>query len=198
ALIAAIQVVPTLEYFTQSSRSEGLSFEVTANLSYPPLQLLTLLNPNFFGTPADGSYLAGAMFFENHAYIGFVPLLLAGAGVVGWLQRRRFLVYYPTFRSVPFWAGLALVTLVLAFGSFTPIYRLLYEHVPTFDFFREPVRWMIAPVFSLSVLAGIGTGNWRQGKWALFWARLALAGGGAIVALSVASRELLEIGRAHV
>jgi len=193
ALIAAIQLVPTLEYFTQSSRSEGLSFEVTANLSYPPLQLLTLLNPNFFGTPADGSYLAGAMFFENHAYIGFVPLLLAGAGVVGWLQRRRFLVYYPTFRSVPFWAGLALVTLVLAFGSFTPIYRLLYEHVPTFDFFREPVRWMIAPVFSLSVLAGIGTGNWRQGKWALFWARLALAGGGAIVALSVASRELLDL-----
>lgn len=192
-LIAAIQLVPTLEYFGESARATGLPFEMTANLSYPPLQLLTLLQPNFFGTPADGSYLAGGMYFENAAYVGFVPLLLAAAALLGWLYRRRFLVYYPTFRTVPFWVALGLVTLILAFGRNTPVFRLLYEHVPTFDFFREPVRWMIAPVFSLSVLAGIGTGYWSQGKWAVFWARLALAGGAAVIALGVASREFLDL-----
>ena len=195
-LIASIQLVPTLEYFAQSQRSNGLAFDVAANLSYPPLQLLTLLNPNFFGTPADGSYLAGGMFFENAAYIGFVPLLAAGAAVAGWLRRRRFLVYYPAFRTVPFWCLLVLLTLPLAAGRYGPVFRLLYEHVPTFDFFREPVRWMIAPVFALAVLAGIGTGAWGQGRWAVFWSRLALAGGAAMVALGLASRELLALSKA--
>lgn len=193
ALIAAIQLVPTAEYFAQSQRSGGLPFDAAANLSYPPLQLLTLLNPNFFGTPADGSYLAGAMFFENAAYVGFVPLLAAGAALMGWLRRRRFLVYYPTFRSVPFWLALALLTFLLALGRYGPVFRVLYERVPTFDFFREPVRWMIGPVFSLAVLAGIGTGAWGHGRWAIFWSRLALAGGAAIVALSLAARELLDV-----
>lgn len=195
-LIAAIQLVPTAEYFAQSPRSGGLPFDMTANLSYPPLQLLTLLNPNFFGTPVDGSYLAGAMFFENAAYIGFVPLLAAGAALIGWLRRRRFLVYYPVFRSVPFWFALALTTFLLALGRYGPVFRVLYEHVPTFDFFREPVRWMIGPVFSLAVLAGIGTGAWGQGRWAIFWSRLALAGGAAIAVLALAARELLEVSAA--
>jgi len=191
-LIAAIQLVPTLEYFTESQRASGLPFEMTTNLSYPPLQLLTLLHPNFFGTPADGSYLAGAMFFENAAYIGFVPLLAAGAALVGWMRRRRFLMYYPALRSVPFWGLLAALALLLAFGHYTPVFGLFYRRVPTFDFFREPVRWMIGPVFSLSVLAGIGVGVWGQGRWAIFWARLALAGGAAIIVLALAGRELLD------
>ncbi|MCD4685028.1 MAG: hypothetical protein K8S97_03725, partial [Anaerolineae bacterium] len=185
-LIAAIQLIPTAEYLAESQRSSGLDFDTTANLSYHPIQLLTLLSPHFLGTPADGSFLTRGIFFEDAAYIGFIPLVAAIAAIWGWLRQRRNPDAPATLETVPFWALLTVTTLLIAMGKFGPVFRVLYDHVPTFDVFREPVRWMILPVFSLSVLAGIGVEQWGRGKWIVFWSRLAAAGGGAMVLMAVA------------
>ncbi|HEX3049262.1 MAG TPA: YfhO family protein [Aggregatilineaceae bacterium] len=188
--IAAIQLVPTAEYLLESHRASGLDYRTAANLSYHPLRLLTLFSPNFMGNPADGSYLAKGIFFEDHAYIGFIPLVSAFAAIIGFRRRKR---ENPAFATVPFWALLALITLILAFGRYTPIFRFLYDTIPTFDAFREPVRWLILPVFSLSILAGIGTLHWGRGKWIVFWSRLAAAGGGGIVIVALVSRQFLNL-----
>lgn len=192
--IAAIQLLPTAEYLLESQRSGGLDYDTLTNLSYHPLRLVTWLNPNFFGSPVDGSYLTkgkGA-FFEDHAYIGFLPVIAAGAAVIGWLRLRRTPPGDRAFRTIPFWAGLALLGLFFAGGKHNPLFRTLYDVVPTFDAFRDPVRWLILPAFGLSVLAGIGTGYWGRGRWIVFWSRLAGAGGAGLAIMALGFVTLAE------
>lgn len=193
--IAAVQLIPTAGYLAQSPRAGGLDFDFTANLSYELPRLITLLSPNFYGTPADGSYLTQGIYFEDHAYVGFLPLLLAVNAIVGWIGRRRLIADHPRYASVPFWALLALGALLIAMGRHGPVFRFLYEYVPTFDAFREPVRWLILTTFSLAVLAGIGTENWQRGRWVTFWSRLAVAGGGAMALLALAAPEVTAPSR---
>lgn len=189
--LAAVQLVPTAELLLESDRSSGLDFDTAANLSYSPFRLVTLFSPNFYGTPADGSYLTEGIYFEDAAYIGFIPMVAALAAIVGWWRKRRRVADFPVFQSVPFWALLGLGALLIATGRYGPVFRPLYEHVPTFDAFREPVRWLILTVFSLAILAGIGVEHWGRGKWVAFWSRLAAAGGaGAVVVALIAQRTL--------
>ncbi|NLX11036.1 MAG: YfhO family protein [Chloroflexi bacterium] len=190
--MAAVQLVPTAEYFRESFRAGGMDYEFATNLSYSPLRLITLFSPNFYGTPADGSYITKGIYFEDAAYIGFIPIVSALAAIVGWFRRRRFIAHYPIFATVPFWALLALGALIIATGRYLPIFRLLYDYVPTFGFFREPVRWLILTVFGLSVLAGIGTQHWGRGKWIVFWSRLAAAGGGAAVVVALLAQTFMQ------
>ena len=45
--------------------------------SFWPLRLLTLLSPDFFGNPAQNNFWGYDNYWENAAYIGLIPLLLA-------------------------------------------------------------------------------------------------------------------------
>jgi len=94
---------------------------------------------------------------------------------------------------VPFWAVLALVGLFLATGKHNPAFRLLYDHVPTFDAFREPVRWLILTHLGLALLAGIGVGHWERGPRAVYWSRLAAAGGVAMALLALGARAFADL-----
>ncbi len=194
-LVAAVQLIPTLEYLAQSQRSDGLDYATITNLSYHPIRLLTLLSPDFFGTPADGSYLTEGLYFEESAYIGFVPLIAAVAAIWAWLRQVRSGRVASLLVTVPFWSGLALVGFALALGKYGPFYRVLYDRVPTFDAFREPVRWLILPVLALAVLAGAGVEQWGRGKWNVFWSRLAAAGGGAMMLLALAGLHIGDFPR---
>ncbi|MBI5931381.1 MAG: YfhO family protein [Chloroflexi bacterium] len=192
--VAAIQLVLTQELLSQSQRSGGVDYKVLTNLSYAPARIFTMFTPRFFGTPADGSYLTKGrgVYFEDTAYIGFLPLISAIAAMIGWFQRRKLLKHHPIFRSVPFWSLLSLAGLLLATGRFGPFYPFLYNHVPTFDNFREPVRWLIWPAFGLSILAGIGAHGWGRSPRVIFWTRLSAAAGGGIVVVSLLSALFLQ------
>ena len=88
ACIAAVQLLPTAELLRTSQRSGGVDFDFAMNFSYGPVRTLNWLAPNVFGNPGNGSYLTEGAFFEDAVYIGFLPLLAALAGVVGWALRR--------------------------------------------------------------------------------------------------------------
>jgi hypothetical protein len=189
------QLLLTSELLAESGRSDGLDYQALTNLSFAPLRIINFFTPNFFGSPVDGSYLTPGkgVYLEDAVYIGFLPLISAMAAIVGWFQWRNML-FEPrrAFHSVPLWTAFSVVGIVLSTGRFGPIYRILYDHVPTFDTFREPVRWMIWPVFSLSVLAGIGISNWGRGTRLLFWTRLSAAAGAGMVVLALLGRRFTE------
>jgi hypothetical protein len=135
--------------------------------------LLTLFSPWALGTPLDGSY-PGVELWEDVAYFGLLPLLLACVGaVLGWHRPpTRFLV-----------AGFA-VSLLLALD--TPLLHLPYEFLPGFRLFRLPGRMLFLMAFFGIALAGIGLEELlerlrkrRAGTW-----RPALAGAGVILVIA--------------
>jgi hypothetical protein len=190
--ITSTQLMFTLELLQQSQRSDGVDYQTLTNLSFSPIRLINLLTPNFFGSPIDGSYLTPGkgVYFEDAVYAGFLPMISVVAAITGWLQRRRVLLDpRQVFRSVPLWVMLSMVGFILATGRYGPVYGWLYEHVPTFDAFREPVRWMIWVVFGLSILAGIGIQNWGRSSRLFFWTRLAGAGGAGMAVMAMLIRQ---------
>jgi hypothetical protein len=50
---------------------------------------------------------------------------------------------------------------VLALGSNTPIFPWLFRHIPTFEMFQAPARWMLWPTLSLAILAGLAADRWN-------------------------------------
>ncbi len=190
--IAAVQLIPTAEYLRQSDRSSGLDYSALTNLSYHPARLLTLLMPHFFGTPTNGSTFTEGIFFEDAAYLGVIPLIAAGAALAAWLLKRDA-PPDPALATVTFWAALALIGLFLAAGQYNPAFRSLYEHVPTFDAFREPVRWLILTHLGLALLAGIGVGCWGRGPRTVYWSRLAAAGGAGMALMALGGRAFADL-----
>jgi len=156
--LSAIQLFPTVEYLLQSQRSAAYgTSDLALTYSFWPWRLLTLLVPDFFGNPANGNYWGYASFWEDAIYIGIIPLGLALSMIfrknfsdqdVAHTKLRRFL-----------WV-IALVGFFLALGHNTPVYLWLYENIPTFNMFQAPARWMVWPVFSLSILAGLASHQW--------------------------------------
>jgi heme exporter protein D len=142
--LAVIQIAPTLELKGWSPRSAGLSYRTMTSYSLPPDHLLTFLFPNILGNPVIG-YKGEDNFEEMHAYVGILPLML-----IPWAWAKRKQDDHVTFFSI-----LALVSLLLALGRYTPLYHLLV-YIPGFNFFRVPARWLFTVTFSFSTLAGYG------------------------------------------
>ena len=188
--LASWQLLLTAELLGESQRSGGVDFADLANISLAPFRILTFLMPHYFGTPANGSYSTPGqgIYFEEVAYIGFIPLIAAVYAMHGWIMRRKKPSRYPAWQDNPFWLGLGLLGIVLALGRFAPYYEFLYEHVPTFDNFREPVRWLLLTSFSFSILAGVGIENWLPSPRRIYWTRLANAGAFATILISLVVR----------
>ncbi len=135
ALLAAVQLLPTLELTGQSSRQGGLPLNEVLSFSWHPLHLTRAL------LPAYGQ----ALFSE---YVAFLPLTALGLLFVGaWAWRRE-----PAVRP---WLLLLGVMLVLALGRFTPVYYLL-GRLPGFELFRAPARWLAVASLAAALLAGYG------------------------------------------
>ena len=135
ALLAAVQLLPTLELAGQSSRQGGLSLNEVLSFSWHPLHLTRALLPAY-GSP---------LFSE---YVAFLPLTALALAVTGaWSWRKN-----PSVRP---WLLLAIVMVIMALGRFTPIYYLL-GRAPGFDLFRVPARWLAVAALAAALLAGYG------------------------------------------
>jgi hypothetical protein len=183
--LAAIQLLPTAEYLSQSQRSTAVDFDYALNYSFWPWHLLTFLAPGLFGSPATGDYWGFANYWEDAVYIGVLPLLLALGTLLANLRRKPAL-HPAAIGLTPGFAwflwSIVGISMILALGSFTAIYPWLYRHVPTFNMFQAPARWMLWAVFALSLLAAIGAERWRRPeKRALYWTRLGTAGAFSIL-----------------
>ncbi|MFQ5415549.1 MAG: DUF6541 family protein [Myxococcota bacterium] len=105
------------------------------------VHLATFFFPELLGTPVEGSY---DELWEDVAYFGAIPLLLATLGATfGW--RRRF---------TPYLAAGFVVSVGLAIDS--PLLRALWTCFPGFDLFRMPSRFLyMAGIFGIA-LSGVG------------------------------------------
>ena len=151
-LLAAPQLLPTLELQQLSVRSEERGLEFLTNNSLPPEMFLNLLVPSAFGNNVTG-FKVGDPFQEDFIYIGFIPLLLTFFSLK---QRRK--------RNMLFFLFLLIVGIVLAMGRMTPLYQYAIQYLPGFSLFRIPSRWLMVVNLALAILAGYGLETiWQKG-----------------------------------
>ena len=155
-------LIPAAELVGETSYAETRGVQQVAQEGY-----LTLLS---WFRPAGG---AGAL-ESSQLYLGMVPLLLALAGLLS-LHRRLVLVF----------GALALVAILLAFGTHGPLFAPVYHWLPGFRIVYLPARLGIVAGFALAVLAALGaqrvlSPGWRGRQVALV---AALAGALGVLVL---------------
>lgn len=142
-LLSLPQLLPTLDCLRHSTRSDT-TFRFASVYSLPPWQLLTFLFPNAFGNPTHSFFWGDANFWELTVY----------TGLLGWLAVPIAVAHRQ--RTARFFLGVCVLSLLLAFGKFTPIYGALYRWLPGFQSFKGPGRFLYLYAFSISLLAGFG------------------------------------------
>jgi hypothetical protein len=152
--LAAIQLWPT-------ARLAGLAeaqrdFEYLSGFASTPFHLVNYVAPGFFHRSPLWRPLVWDPFHtspeEQLAYIGLVPLFLAGMAMLRqWRQDA----------DVRLLAILFVVTLVLSLGPYAPGFWYLIK-LPGFSFFRAPSRWSLATALALALLAGKGFDLWLE------------------------------------
>jgi len=176
-LIGAVQFIPFLEVGQANFREGSATLEQIQGWAFPPRRALTLVMPDFFGSPADHTYLDivvgrsipfttnyygetnphGAFssdwgiknYVEGGIYLGVLTLLLAFLGVWSAWRRR------PDRRSeISFFTILSLLSLSFIFG--TPLYAILYYGLPGINQLHSPFRWVFPLTLSVALLAGYG------------------------------------------
>lgn len=159
-ILALPQIVPTVQMMLVTNRDKGTALTELVKYPYHPKNLLSLLNPYFWGDPRIGTYPPFAkdwgIFWESTGYIGFVPFLLALVSLV----RLKLATNYKR----PFLAIL-IVSLVLMLGKYTPAFFLF--QLPPLSLFRVPARFLLPFVWALVFLSTLFL-NQTKNKWILY------------------------------
>jgi len=148
-MIGLAQLLPSVELSRVSHRAQATvnwqTYQDYITLTAPPpFHLLSLLQPDFFGNPTNGTYWGVTNYAENACYVGILGLLLAIAGILAWkaLPQSRFFTVA------------AVLALLIAVG--TPINTLLYFGIPGFASTGSPARILVIWSFCAATLAAIG------------------------------------------
>jgi hypothetical protein len=145
AALAAVAIVPLADALRQDVRAGSLRFGEASEFSLTWSALLMLLVPHFYGQGTWTDYWGDWLYWEMTPFVGIVGLAAAVYGALrGDGRRRRF-------------AGLlAIAFLVLALGSNTPLFGLLYRWVPPFDRMRSSARSLFHFGLFTAMLAAVG------------------------------------------
>jgi len=155
--LVMIQFLPSWELGRYSERAQGFSLDRATCFSFYPLRFLEFLWPNLWGLPWPEDHFWGGFMtdwcfhrpFVLGVYLGLWPLLAAALAL-----RRRVFAGKP---ETLFFAGLALLALLLAAGRYTPFFTVAYHLVPGLRLFRFPEKYLALFSLGIAALAGIGT-----------------------------------------
>jgi hypothetical protein len=178
-LVAAVQLLPALSTFSETGLGAH-GFTRAQSWSLEPVRLLDLVIPQLFAGPAAPVpvKLLGLGEFQSlwadSLFLGAPALGLALVAVRH--SKRR--------REVWLLLVLAIVGLLVALGSHTPIYELLQRALPPWRAFRYPEKTMVFVTFALAALAGLGA---QAALDAPGSRRTLLAGLAACLALTIAA-----------
>ncbi len=191
-LLAAVQLLPTLELTRNSGRQGGLSFEIVTFWSLHPLNLMQVAFPQIFGDIFklhESMAWAKSLFDKREpyllsCYLGILPLFLAGWGLI--FSRRRWLS--PTLGGIATWG------LLLAMGKHFPLFHWLFESVPVFRYGRFPVKYILIPNLCAAILAGLALESLEDMRDKL-WKRKRMFLAALVLLIGIGLCQGLERGR---
>ncbi len=170
-----IKGVAGMEQPAQTPEERQANWDWATQWSLPKVEALNIVVPGLFGfrmipPPMDGSVYWGSVGmtpgWETHhqgyprfggggAYGGVLVVTVAIWALAQSFRRKDSPYSNAQRRLVWFWAAVALVCLLLAFGRYAPFYRLFYA-LPHASAIRNPTKFMHVFDWSLLVLFGYG------------------------------------------
>jgi hypothetical protein len=165
-LMAAPQLLPTLELIGHTQRISVNRYGFVTAFSFPPSALITLVAPDFLGNARDVGYWGRGFIWETFGFVGLSTLALASLGVCGKHPQRRL------------WLAVAVAGVLLGMGRYTPVFRIFFELVPGASLFRAPGRYFLLFTLSMSALGAMGLDRFvtRDAALGRHAFRLAVAG----------------------
>ena len=195
--LGTVQLAPLYEVASRNFRVGSVDYSDVVGWALPIRRIISFLIPDFFGNPSHhatfdlftwrwqplGLNAHGGVnplcpnctgwdtktSVEAGAYVGILPLVLAGLAVVAWLRKLPVqgnsvtLTHSPTRPpggaeggrqrgvATPIFAVLGVLSLAFAFG--TPLYALLYYGLPFWNQLHSPFRWIFPFTLCVAVLA---------------------------------------------
>jgi hypothetical protein len=149
ATLAAIQLIPSIDFARDTVRARPFPFEVVSNWSTPPARVMELIAPRFFdrvlgenGRPAISEmYPFRVEAFLPSFYLGIATLALALAGLFTWRRGSGWLL------------AIVCVFGIAAIGERTPLLRLIYD--VGLKSIRYPEKFVLAPALALVLWSAI-------------------------------------------
>jgi hypothetical protein len=145
-LIGAVQYMPAFAYKPWSPRAPGHDWATATSYSFPIEETLNWYWPQFSGILQQYWGRNGIHFHSD--YFGVVVLVLAGAAFGASASRRKSFLW--------FWVGTGIVSLLWAYGGFTPFYHIVMAIVYGTKYFRAPSTIIYVTAFCVAVLAALG------------------------------------------
>ncbi len=143
------QISLTMQYLPLTNRGAGLGLEAALDGYLQKGKWLSFFIPNHF-LPASAGRLWGLGRFNNfpyfHSYyVGISVWLMALAAL--W-NRHKVQVWI--------WVGLAAFSVAAAQGPALPVYSFLFQHLPGFNLFRMPEKFLFPFGFAIFMLSAYG------------------------------------------
>ncbi len=154
-LLSAVQMFHTREISAVTDyRGRSVPYELAARNSYPPLEVLEYAISGLWGDsvvepttnrPAGRVYNGSWGVRETSDFLGFPILFLCLIALVAGQGRYRHFMLF-----------LLIMSLLVAFGSYTPVHRVAHFMMPGFGSFTQPAIWLFVANIALIVLSCYG------------------------------------------
>lgn len=177
--LIAIQILPTLEYFSNLGVIEARG--AAGYFSLPDRALVLSLLPFYYGNSSFYNYAGPANYVEAASYVGWLGAVLALIGIAVGLRRRQL--------SAVVLALGALACAGIVYGLDPGFVRDVVARLPVF---RENPNSRLLSMFAVAVAALSGLGadavlSYRGGRaWRIRW----VVGAAALVALALTGYQL--------
>lgn len=159
----------------QDERTKEQRWDQATMWSLPKIETLRIIIPGLFGyrmdTPDGGNYWGSVgqtpgVPQSRHSgagvYAGVLVVLLAFWGVAQAARGKNGPFTPQRRRFIAFWAGAALVSLLLAYGRHAPFYQFFYQ-LPYFSTIRNPIKFIHPLSVALVILFACGVDDfWRR------------------------------------
>jgi Bacterial membrane protein YfhO len=150
--LVMVQVLPTAELFLESRRQQQIPPQEAFHWSLKPASLLNLF---FLDKEIDLTTSKGIRLFFGREAPFFVSYYLGAISVFGislWL-------YFSSLPEKLTLLSLVAASLIIALGSYTPIYPFLFRHVPFLGAFRFPEKFFFFTYVLFLYMALMGLGD---------------------------------------
>ncbi len=150
-LLMAAVWLPTLGGLGTGARGVERGYEFATSWAMPPLETIDLVIPTYSGILDN--YWGFSHFKLHMEYFGLFAVIFALLAVIFFWKKK-----YTKFYVIS-----TLVVLFVAFGGYTPVYRIFYTLIPGFKLMRAPNLSFYLVSFGFIVLAALGFENILSG-----------------------------------